>query len=392
MRVACVLVDHFPFKLEAAREPKLRRQSAVIFQQHASQRTVLDTSPDIRGVAPGMPLQEALTRCRSAALIEANLSRYQRAFSQILLRLGDWSPIIESAWLGCAYVGLDGLQDTYGTEERLIDALLQCVPRHLEPHLGVSHGKFPAYLAARKAPSGRAYKPPVELKEFMAPFPVDVLPARWEIKARLRSFGIETLGQLARLPLGPMQAQFGPTGARLWRLANGMDDAPLLPRLHEQEVRESFSFPVPTANLGPMLMAVDHLLARLFSRPEMRGRYARKAVLGGDVFSRPPWHHEVMFKSPAGNRARAYFAIKSRLEFQTLPGPLEDVHITLKNLTGEAGRQESLFQDVRRRDQLRDTIAQLETTFGRNPIYQVREVEPWSRIPERRHALVPFVP
>ena len=26
------------------------------------------------------------------------------------------------------------------------------------------------------------------------------------------------------------------------------------------------------------------------------------------------------------------------------------------------------------------------------PIYQVREVEPWSRLPERRQALVPYVP
>ncbi|MCH7706495.1 MAG: DNA polymerase Y family protein, partial [Chloroflexi bacterium] len=84
--------------------------------------------------------------------------------------------------------------------------------------------------------------------------------------------------------------------------------------------------------------------------------------------------------------------IKSRLEYQTLPGPLEDMSITFKNLTGEAGRQESLFHDLRRRDQLRDTVAQMETAYGHNPIYQIREVEPWSRIPERRQALVPFVP
>jgi DNA polymerase-4/protein ImuB len=353
---------------------------------------VFDTSPDMRDVSPGMPLQEALARCKDAVIIEANVPSYERVFEQTLLRLGNWSPVVEGADLGCAYVGLDGLQETFGTEDRLIDALLHSVPDHLEPRLGISQGKFPAYLAAMKAPPGRVYMPPQALPEFLAQFPVEVLPVPWDVKTHLRSFGLETLGQVARLPVGPIQAQFGPTGARLWRLSQGIDDTPLLARRHDEEVSEWMSFPVPTANLGPLLMTVDHLLGRLFSRPEMRGRYTRKALISGSVFNRAPWQHDVLFKSPVGDRARAYFVIKSRLEYHTLPGPLEDVRITFKNLTGEVGRQESLFHDLRRRDQLRDTVAQLEAAYGHNPIYQVREVEPWSRIPERRQALVPYVP
>ena len=392
MRVACVLVDHFAFRIEALRQPGLVKRRVIVFQRSASQSMVFDTSPDMRDVSPGMPLQEALARCKDAVIIEANVPSYERVFEQTLLRLGNWSPVVEGADLGCAYVGLDGLQETFGTEDRLIDALLHSVPDHLEPRLGISQGKFPAYLAAMKAPPGRVYMPPQALPEFLAQFPVEVLPVPWDVKTHLRSFGLETLGQVARLPVGPIQAQFGPTGARLWRLSQGIDDTPLLARRHDEEVSEWMSFPVPTANLGPLLMTVDHLLGRLFSRPEMRGRYTRKALISGSVFNRAPWQHDVLFKSPVGDRARAYFVIKSRLEYHTLPGPLEDVRITFKNLTGEAGRQESLFHDLRRRDQLRDTVAQLEAAYGHNPIYQVREVEPWSRIPERRQALVPYVP
>ena len=392
MRVACVLVDHFAFRIEALRRSGLAKRRVIVFRRSGSQSTVFDTSPNMADVSPGMPLQEAQARCKDAGLIEADVALYERVFEQVLLRLGDWSPVVEGARLGCAYVGLDGLQETFGTEDRLIDSLLNSVPKQLQPQVGVTQGKFPAYLAAVKAPSGRAYKPPVALREFLAPFPVEVLPVPWAVKTHLRSFGLETMGQVARMPLGPIQAQFGPTGARLWRLSQGMDDTPLLARRPEEDVSEWISFPVPTANLEPLLMAVNHLLGRLYGRPEMRGRYTRKAVLMGSVFNRAPWQHDVLFKSPVGDRSRAYFVIKSRLEFLTLPGPLEDVSIAFKNLTGEAGRQESLFHDLRRRDQLRDTVAQLEIVYGHNPIYQVREVEPWSRIPERRRALVPFVP
>ena len=65
----------------------------------------------------------------------------------------------------------------------------------------------------------------------------------------------------------------------------------------------------------------------------------------------------------------------------------------LSGLTGEAGRQESLVLDVRRRENLKEALRQLKARLGiEPPIYAIREVEPWSRLPERRQALVPYVP
>ena len=392
MHIACVLVAHLPFRLELQRDPSLGSRPVIIFERRGSQRTVLDASPGIQQVKRGMPLQEALACCKDAVPIEADVPTYQQAFDRILLRLGNWSPIVEATDLGCVYVGLDGLESTYGTMEHLIDSLLQAVPGHLEQRLGMGTGKFPAYLAALCAEPGRAYNPPLEVRKFLAPFPVEVLPVPWEVKERLRSFGLNTLGKVAQLPLGPLQAQFGPTGVKVWRLAQGMDDAPLVVQRPEEEVTASFTFFTPTAYLEPLLMALDHLLARLFAQGEMRGRYARTALLEGQLVNRPVWQRRIVFKAPVGNRSLAYFLLKGTLADVTLPGPLEEIRLTLKNLTGEAGRQESLFQDVRKGERLHEAIAQLKVSQGRNPIYQVREVEPWSRIPERRRALVTYEP
>ena len=392
MNVACVLVAHLPFKLERRRDPSLGRRQVLIFLRQGSRRTVLDTSTGTRQVRPSMPLPEALARCKEAVPIEADLTYYQKAFTQILLRLGNWSPTVEAADLGCVYVGLDGLESTYGSPEHLIDGLLRAVPQYLEPRLGVGTGKFPAYLAALRAGPGGAYKPPTEVRQFLAPFSVDVLPVPWEVKERLRSFGLDTLGKVSELPLGPIQAQFGPTGAKVWRLAQGMDNAPLVTQRPEEEVTQSFTFFAPTAYLEPLLMAVDHLLARTFSQLRMRGRYARTALLEGHVVNKPVWQRRIIFKTPLDSRDRAYRVIKGALADITLPGPLEELRLTLKDLTGEAGRQESLFEEVRQLERMREAIAQLKASQGRNPIYQVREVEPWSRIPERRRAMVSYEP
>jgi len=55
------------------------------------------------------------------------------------------------------------------------------------------------------------------------------------------------------------------------------------------------------------------------------------------------------------------------------------------------------FQHPRERDlrgsrtePLRDAIEQLKSRFGFNPIAKIVEVEPWSRIPERRLALMTY--
>ena len=359
MRIACVQVDHFPFRLEAARNPGLAKNPAIIFQRQGSQRTVLDASPIIEGVMSGMPLGEAQALCKNATLIEADMPRYKRVSEHILLQLGQWSPIVDPAGLGSAYVGLNGLETTYGTEERLIDALIQAVPRNLEARLGIGHGKFMSYLAATKALPGGAYKPFEDAKVFAAPFSVDVLPVTWQIMAQLHSFGLHTLGDVADLPLGPVQAQFGKIGSILWQLSQGVDDSPVLPIRPHEETAESLSFAAPTAMLGPLLLAIESLIKKLFGRPEMRGRYARLAVLEAQILNRPPWVRRIHFKTSLSDTSRAFFVIRSSLENLVLPGPLEDIRITLKGLTGEAGRQESLFRDVRRRDQLRETVAQL---------------------------------
>ena len=392
MNVACVLIDHLPFKLEMERDPGLRDRKAIIVQRQGSRQVVLDASPSARTVLPGMSLQEALALCKDAVPIEADGAWYEQEFNSVVLRLGYISPVVEAASLGCAYVGLDGLQDTYGSEERLMELLLQAVPSYLGSRLGISEGKFPAYLAALSAQPGRAFKAPHNVRDFVAPWSVDMLPIEWAIKVRLHGFGLNTLGQVAERSIGPIQAQFGKDGARLWRLAQGIDDTPMIPHRVEEELQESLTLPIPTVEVTTLLIAVDNLLGRIFAKPEIQGRYARIAFLEGAVYNKPSWQRRIVFKTPVGERRHALFVIKSSLEGMALPGPLEDVSLTLKELTGEAGLQGNLFQDIRRRDQLRQAIAQLKASQGRNPIYEVREVEPWSRIPERRQALVTYDP
>jgi hypothetical protein len=66
--------------------------------------------------------------------------------------------------------------------------------------------------------------------------------------------------------------------------------------------------------------------------------------------------------------------------------------LELLGLAGEAARQQSLFTLRRRQlDPVVEAARHLRARFGGDvPLYHAVEVEPWSRIPERRWALVTY--
>ena len=402
MSIACVLVAHLPLKIELLRQPALRGKAVFVTEQSGTQKVVIDRSSPVHDSPAydspaydsvvGMPLDKALTQCPHAALIEADTALYRETWNRILDSLEQRSPIVEDADLGLAYVDLRGLEELYGGEAKLVKAVMDAVPQIYSPQVGVAEGKFPAYAAALQAEPCRAVRVPEDAASFLAQLPVIHLPTSWKIKERFLGFGLEVMGSIARLPFNTMQGEFGKEGARLWRLANGQDDDLLAPRQHEETFTCEVAFATPTASLSAIIVALEDLLTRAFTE-KLRGRFARVALLEGRTDNGSAWSKRIAFREPVGSRDRALFILRSRLENLALPGPLETLSLTLSGITGEPGRQESLFPEVRHRARLDDAIRQLRAQFGqRPPIYRVREVEPWSRIPERRRVLVAYDP
>lgn len=393
MKFACVLITHLAIKAEMRRHAQLRGRPVIITTGVGRSLIALDSSPKARGVVAGMPLQEALSCCKWATLVEADEPYYKAVFDRIINSLAQKSPLVERAELGCAYVGVNGLETMYRGEAGIVASLLNAVHRGYNPRIGLAATKFPAYVAAVMSEGGRATKVPNDVRGFLAELSVDLLPLSWENRTRLHRFGLHTIGQVASLSVGPLQAQLGAEGRMAWELANGVDRSWLVPFGHEEVVSEMLTFPSSTASIYSILPAVEMLTGRAFAHPSIRGKYVRAVSMEGKILHKPPWTKHVAFKNPVNSKDKAIPILKSTLESTKLPSPLEDLKITLSGIAGESGTQSSLFSQVRKQDQLRESMRQLEIRLNRKPpIYKVMELEPWSRIPERRQALVQFEP
>jgi len=392
MRLLCVLLPHFPWRCEVRRNPNIAGRPALVVQSKdasGSQKLVLDYSPELDGLQLDMPLQQALARHGEAGLLQADIPCYRSFFNGILDALEAISPLVEEADLGCAYIGIDGLQLIYPDDSAIIAAVREAVPEVFVPRMGIAGNKFLAYLAARRSPPGGHQVLTGDIVTFLKDLPCDVLPVSIKSQRRLHDFGLRTLGQVTALPLGPFQSQFGPEGKKIWELAGGNDATPLYPRMMEVTREEAATLPSVTVSLDAILFTVETLLRRIFTAIGRKGLGIRSLTLWTRTWNSENWERTIQFKEPAMDMRTAISRIKRILEDYPQPGPVEQVGMSITGLGYPRGRQKSLFPAVRAQDHLMDDIRQLESRLGNPQVYQVKEVEPWSRIPERRYALTP---
>jgi DNA polymerase-4/protein ImuB len=83
----------------------------------------------------------------------------------------------------------------------------------------------------------------------------------------------------------------------------------------------------------------------------------------------------------------AWFAVRSAITRHPPERPLEELEIELVGLSGESGKQAPMFESKGKLWQQVAEAARHLNSNGRPSIGRIVEVEPWSRIPERRTGL-----
>jgi DNA polymerase-4/protein ImuB len=258
----------------------------------------------------------------------------------------------------------------------------------------VGEGKFVARAAATCSPHGAVtVVPPGGEPGFLAPLSTSFLPVSYETHRKLALYGLRTIGEVAALDIGPAQAQFGREGRRLWELARGLDREPFRPRERVEPVAGTLTMPAATVNSAALIIGARQLTGRLLRRPSMRYRMVRQLRLRMALLRGGSWERTLTFREPLGDEEGIVYVLKKLIEPLQLPGAVEEMTLEFAGLTSETGKQRSLLfaEQARRRVQLLAALRQLKTRYGgESQVAQMVEVEPWSRIPERRYALIDF--
>jgi protein ImuB len=395
VRVACVWIAQLPLRVEILRHPAWDGRPLVLGGAPGERKVVQLCSPEAEaaGVRPGLLLREVVPLCPDAIVLQPDPVRTAAVLEQVVGDLQRVSPIVEAADDGYLFLDLRGLRSLYGDLAAVEDAINTAVPPLLRARLGFGVGKFTAAVAARMAAPG---EPRVvaadETRAFLAPLSVrHLLNLEPDVLQRLELLGLQTIGDLATLPFNAVQAEFGPPGAQAWRLAQGKDHEPVIARPVVASVQSGLRFDDPLGSIDAVMAAIAQLLEHTFSEPALLGRSVRQVRLRALLSDGTSWERLYTFKEAFSSREMARRALKSKLDLPNglPPAPIEELALELLGLGGEAARQPGLFvARARQLAEIAEAARQLRARYGRIPLYHAVEVEPWSRIPERRWALV----
>ena len=273
MKIACLLITHLRAKVELRNNPTLVSTPAIIVERSEGSSRVVDFTPSTHGVSPGMTLEEALSIHPEALVLDADESHYSKVFSQILTSLQDISDRVEGSDLGVAYIRLDGLEHLYGGEARLVNALLNAVPREPDPKGRRRRGQVPR-LHSRYGERAVKSHSSIHLMElsFLALHPINLLPISADLKVALHRFGLHTLGDVAHMTETSMTDRFRSEGRKAWHLSSGIDDSPVVPLAHTETIVERTSLPFSSASLELLITIVRTPFSRgLLPNPRCEG-------------------------------------------------------------------------------------------------------------------------
>jgi len=412
----CLWLPTFELRLELVRSPGLDSTSvALLSPGESTRRTIWQVSERAHeaGVRPGQLVSQAVSLCTSLTLLEPDPAHYDAAVDTMLEALGELTPVVEPAGRGRVFLGMDGLGRLFGSPRRQVDRALASLFRIFPTPLvaatraGMAPGKFGAWVAASAARSGE----PVIVSEqdlvaFLAQCPVGVLPVDPLVAQRLERLGIGTLGELRRFPEPSLVAQFGEEGRSALAWATGRRIDPVRPWHRPRPIRVSLDFPNPVGLVETLHGALDRLVERALSRPARRGRSVTGVRLGAHLEGGGSWFVETVLREPTARPDRIASPLRAKMAISPPPRAVETLLLELTHF-GAPGIQPELFD--RRNESgraaegrgltggevppsLRDAVKELKLRLGHSPLYRVVEVDPWSRIPERRHALLCFDP
>jgi protein ImuB len=404
MTVACALAPRFRLLTALGERRELLKRPAALAPEPGAAQLIGEVSPAAERfeLRAGMRLGEALSRCPELLLVPPDSEQAERAWEGALRGLEEIGAEVESERPGEAFFEADGLRRLWGG----IDGVLARARRAagMPVRLAAAPGRFCAYAAARRARPRT--DPPVvrdtEARRFLAPLPVSLLHGRLraprtralsdegepdDLPNELERLGVETLGRLAELPRDAVADRFGEIGLRALRLARG-GDYPLRPRSPHREL--AVELELPDASSGQQLeRALELLISRLLAHPERRGRTLRALRLSARLAAGGGWRRRATLRSAASERERLADLLTPLLSL--LPGPAAVLRLEAVSLGPAAGEQLSLAgPDEQRRRRIGEAVRQTRAAAGSDAVLRVLEVDPASRIPERREVLMPF--
>lgn len=377
-------MNSFYASVEMMLNPSLRGKAiAVCGSTESRHGIVLAKSEPAKkaGVKTGMVNWEAKQKCPDLILVPPQYDqylKYSELAHEIYYRYTDKvEPFgMDECWLDVS----NCLYSFDGSAHNLADSIRKTVKEELglTVSIGVSFNKIFAKLGSdMKKPDAITDIPAEEFREKIWPLAADemIYVGRATIK-KLNTYGIYTIGDLAKTDPALLRSLFGVNGIYLWQNANGLD----MSRVADKD----FVSPIKTVGHGITCTAdlenpeeVRRVMLELSQDVGHRLRVHKLAAKGVQVYVRSNDLDGCQFQSvlplvtqlPSEIAAGAFRLFEERYKWEK---PVRAVCVRAINLVPNAQpMQFDLFEDTERhikREAIQDAVEDIRTRYGKAAI------------------------
>jgi DNA polymerase IV (archaeal DinB-like DNA polymerase) len=294
--IMCVDLNAFFPSCEELRDPTIvGKPHAVIMteqKENITKGAVASCSYEARnfGVRSAMSLSKAKELCPNLVLRPVDISYYRQVSEKVMNILEEYADVLEQSSIDEAYLDCTNklmrrrimITETTTTIEQYALTIKKAIKERigLLTSVGVACTKSAAKIASDfQKPDGLTIIYPDQLQKFFEHLGVERIsgigPKTQQI---LKEMGTETIGQLAKHDVQKLIEKFGKkNGIWMWRVANGRDDEPVMPRedhisLSTEQTLDSF-----TGNKETILKYLNQLVDEIYERIRRQG-YEFKTV------------------------------------------------------------------------------------------------------------------
>jgi DNA polymerase IV len=273
--------DSFFASVEQRDDPSLRGRPVIV-----GGGVVLAASYEAKayGVRTAMGGRQARRLCPHAVVVPPRMQAYTDASKAMYDVFDDTTPLVEGLSIDEAFLDVRGLERIAGPPLEIAVRLRRDVRERvgIPVSVGIARTKFLAKVASAQAkPDGLLLVEPDRESSFLHPLAVEAV---WGVgastAAKLRSWGITTVGELARTREPALVALLGPAAGRhLHALANHRDPRPVRLRPRRRSIGSQHALGRARRSETEVDASLVAIVDRVMRRVRKAHRVGRTVVL-----------------------------------------------------------------------------------------------------------------
>ncbi|NQS89621.1 DNA polymerase IV [Patescibacteria group bacterium] len=198
------------------------------------------------GVGSAMPISKARNLCPNGIYLSPRFQRYQEISKKIQKIFLSYTPKVEPISLDEAFLDVS---ETAGNFDSAI-AKARKIKKEIKEKIdltcsvGVAPNKFLAKLASEmQKPNGLLAIRESEVENILKDLSVSRIWGVGKVsEEKLNDMGIQTIGDLRKIPRGRLKNMFGKQGESLYRLARGIDESPVVSYHQVKSISQEITF------------------------------------------------------------------------------------------------------------------------------------------------------